>query len=116
MPRTAVACARAWMVLLRSCMDACRPARCARRECELSARRKQGYGREMSRTLQPCNGIVALGRECGAFAGVVSSTARCWRRRDMVRKGVGYAAMTVFLLSVLSGAMAGAQSRLNDKD
>ena len=34
----------------------------------------------------------------------------------MVRKGVGYAAMTVFLLSVLSGAMAGAQSRLNDKD
>src|ERR1700733_3551941 len=66
MPRTAVACARAWMVLLRSCMDDCLPARCARCECELSARRKQGYGREMSSTLQPCNGIVAMGRECVA--------------------------------------------------
>jgi hypothetical protein len=33
----------------------------------------------------------------------------------MVRKGLGYAAMTLFLLSILSGA-ARAQSRLNDKD
>jgi hypothetical protein len=34
----------------------------------------------------------------------------------MVRKGLGYAVMTVFLLSILSGATAAAQSRLNDKD
>jgi hypothetical protein len=34
----------------------------------------------------------------------------------MVRKGLGFAAMTVFLLSMLSGATARAQSRLNDKD
>jgi hypothetical protein len=34
----------------------------------------------------------------------------------MVRKGLGYAAMMVFLLSVLSGATARAQGRLNDKD
>jgi hypothetical protein len=34
----------------------------------------------------------------------------------MVRKGLGYAAMTLFLLSILSGATARAQSRLNDKD
>jgi hypothetical protein len=34
----------------------------------------------------------------------------------MVRKGLGYAAMTLFLLSTLSGATARAQSRLNDKD
>jgi hypothetical protein len=34
----------------------------------------------------------------------------------MVRKGLGCAAMTVFLLSILSGATARAQSRLNDKD
>jgi hypothetical protein len=34
----------------------------------------------------------------------------------MLRKGVGYAAMTLLLLSILSGATAGAQSRLNDKD
>jgi hypothetical protein len=34
----------------------------------------------------------------------------------MVRKGLGYAAMTLFLLSFLSGATARAQSRLNDKD
>ena len=34
----------------------------------------------------------------------------------MVRLCLGYVAMTVFLLSILSGATAGAQSRLNDKD
>jgi hypothetical protein len=34
----------------------------------------------------------------------------------MVRKGLGYAAMTLFLLSILSGATARAQGRLNDKD
>jgi len=34
----------------------------------------------------------------------------------MVRKCLVYAAMTVFLLSILSGTTARAQSRLNDKD
>jgi hypothetical protein len=68
----------------------------------------------MSGELRACDGIVAAG--AFPFAGVVCSTARYLVEVGVVRRPLGYAAAVMFLLSILSGATARAQSRLNDKD